>query len=139
MTKRKKVSSSAKQIGIEFTDSSLDISREISNAISSSLKKAPISRYHVAARISELVGREITKTMLDNWSGESHERHRMPSDIVPAFCIATGSNELIEVLAEFTNGIFANGKDAKYLELAKVEARRDRLNKQIEELKKEII
>jgi hypothetical protein len=48
------------------TVGSLDIDRAFREAVSQDLKECPLSRYQVAARMSELVGQDITKTMLDS-------------------------------------------------------------------------
>jgi hypothetical protein len=39
----------------------------------------PLSRYQVAAKMSELLDVDITKTMLDSWTAESKEQHRFPA------------------------------------------------------------
>lgn len=75
---------------------SLDIDNEIRAAVSQDIKYAhdstgrELSRYEVAARMSELTGHEITKSMLDNFSAESHEKHRFLCQFLPAFIIGTG-------------------------------------------------
>ena len=75
---------------------SLDIDQELRCCLSEDLKHAKdgngrtISRYEVAAKMSELVGREITATMLNNWTAEAHEKHNFPSKWLPAFVQSTG-------------------------------------------------
>ena len=58
---------------------SMDIDRFFRESISESLKNCPLSRYQVAARMSELTGQEISKAMLDSWTAESKEGHRFPA------------------------------------------------------------
>ena len=64
-------------------EGSLDIDTEVRHLVSEELKGCPYSRYHVAARMSELTGTEITKSMLDSWTAESKEQHRFPA----IFCL----------------------------------------------------
>ena len=93
---------------------SLDIDSELRAAISEDIKHAivpctgrELSRYEVAARMSDLVGHEITKSQLDNWSAESHEKHRFPCQYLPAFVLATGGQRrAFEVLSR-RSGLFA--------------------------------
>jgi len=94
------------------SNGSLDIQAEIRAAVSYDLKHAhdatgrELSRYEVAARMSELIGQEITKSMLDNWSAESHDRHRFPCEFLPAFIHATGGRNVFDVLSRRA-GLFA--------------------------------
>lgn len=92
---------------------SLDIDAELRAAISEDIKHAivsctgrELSRYEVAARMSDLVGHEITKSMLDNYSADSHEKHRFPCQYLPAFVIATGQRRAFETLSR-RSGLFA--------------------------------
>ena len=92
---------------------SLDIDAELRAAISEDIKHAivsctgrELSRYEVAARMSDLVGHEITKYMLDNYSADSHEKHRFPCQYLPAFVIATGQRRAFETLSR-RSGLFA--------------------------------
>lgn len=106
---------------------SLDIDTEIRAAVSLDLKQAhdssgrELSRYEVAARMSELTGQEITKTMLDNWSAESHEKHRFPCQFLPAFIHATGRRGVFDVLSRKA-GLFAlPGPEALRAEIRRLE------------------
>jgi hypothetical protein len=91
---------------------SLDIDTELRAAVSLDLKHAKdatgreLSRYEVAARMSELTGQEITKSQLDNWSAESHEKHRFPCQFLPAFVMATSGGSAFAVLSRKA-GLFA--------------------------------
>ncbi len=138
MAKNKKVSPNPRQESMGFETGIFNNTREIANAVSAAMRKCSLSRYHIAARISELVGREITKTMLDHYAGESHESHVIPTDLVKAFCYVTGSNELKRVLLEDGEYIAA-GKDAIYLIYAKKQIKMDRLQREIEDLEKELL
>jgi hypothetical protein len=60
---------------------SFDIDRQFRELISQALKNCPLSRWQVAARMSELTGHEITKAMLDSWTAESKEAHRFPGHL----------------------------------------------------------
>ncbi len=79
---------------------SLDIDNSFRETISEAIKKSPYSRYAIAARMSELTGYEITKSMLDSWTAESKENHRFPAIFIPAFCEAVGNRDVLTLLCE---------------------------------------
>jgi hypothetical protein len=114
---------------------SLDIDNELRHQISDELKKCPYSRYHIAGRMSELTGTEITKSMLDSWTAESKELHRFPAIFLPAFCIAVGSPCLINFLGRKAGVFVLPGKEALRAEIQKLLEERERINKGIKKRK----
>jgi hypothetical protein len=56
--------------------------------LSEQVKASPLSRHQIAARMSELVGHEITKHQLDSWTAESREGWRFPLEYLPALEVA---------------------------------------------------
>ena len=91
---------------------SLDIDRELREAVSLDLKHCPLSRWQVAGSMSELIGTEITKSMLDSWTAESKDGHRFPAVFIPAFCIVTRSTEVLKVLTRHVGVFVLPGEDA---------------------------
>ncbi len=90
-----------------------------------------LSRYEIAARMSDLIGEEITKSMLDNWTAPSHP-HTMPAEILPAFVLATGQHQALEVLSRKA-GLFAlPGPEALRAEIQRIdeEIKRKQADKQ---------
>ena len=59
-------------------DASMDYRQEVAALVSKVLKEADDDRHDVAARMSRLSGREVSKYMLDAWSSESRESYNMP-------------------------------------------------------------
>jgi len=91
---------------------SYDIDKAFREEISRALKACPSSRYQVAARMSELVGQDITKTMLDSWTAESKEQHRFPAIFLPAYCEATGQTGPLVMLGQSAKVFVMAGPDA---------------------------
>ncbi len=85
---------------------SLNVDAELRAAVSADIKACPLSRYQIAARMSELVGEEITESMLYSWTAESKDRHRFPAQYIPAFTIAIGERRAVECLSR-RSGLFA--------------------------------
>ncbi|PKN35618.1 MAG: hypothetical protein CVU61_02010 [Deltaproteobacteria bacterium HGW-Deltaproteobacteria-19] len=100
---------------------SLDVDRQFREVVSEALRKCPLSRYQVVARMSELVGQDITKTMLDSWTAESKEGHRFPAVFLPAFCEATGSQEPLRLLGQLVGVFVLPGPEALRAEIRKIE------------------
>ena len=110
---------------------SLDIDTELRYLISQELKECRYSRYHVAARMSELTGTEITKTMLDSWTAESKEFHRFPAIFLPAFCLAVGRMGLLNFLGRKSGAFVLPGKEALRAEIQRLIEERERINGEI--------
>lgn len=100
---------------------SYDIDKAFREAISGALKACPLSRYHVAARISELVGHDVTKSMIDSWTAESKEQHRFPAIYLPAFCEATGQTAPLAMLGQSAKVFVMAGPDALRAEIRRDE------------------
>lgn len=88
--------------------------------------------YEVAARISELVGREVTASMLYNWTAESHSENNFPLKLLPAFVIATGRQRRTFECLSRRSGLFAlPGPEALRAEIGQLEEQRRALQKEI--------
>lgn len=94
-------------------------SAKLMMAIRKAVKLAPRGRDILADEMTELSGQVVTVARLDNWTAESHP-HRMPAELLPALCQATGCDEPLRVLAE-TAGLFTlPGIDALRAEVQKL-------------------
>ncbi len=84
----------------------LDVGERLRAALREALRRCPLSRWEVAGRMSLLVGREVSRHMLDAYTAETKEAHRFPAEWLPALCEATGDPEPLRVLCEAA-GMFA--------------------------------
>lgn len=106
---------------------SLDINKEMKAAMSEDLRHATdengkeLSRYEVAGRMSELLGEDITKTTLDNWTAPSHT-HEISARQVPAFVIATGGQRrAAEVISKHSGLFLLPGTEALRSEIQRLD------------------
>lgn len=81
-----------------LAEGSLDQSLAIRKLLCDSMSKSSLSRFQIAAQISVLCKRHISKSMLDKWTAESSDYHRFPSDILAAFCYVVKSNDLLNFI-----------------------------------------
>lgn len=77
---------------------SMDLSSRIRRWTNEAIDLSVFDRLQIAAIMSELTGRAISKPMIDTWTGESRT-NRMPAELVPAFCMAVGNAHLLEQMA----------------------------------------
>jgi hypothetical protein len=106
-----------------LAEASLDVGAKLRAAVAEALKRCPLSRYEVAGKLSLLVGRSISKDMLDAWTAgcDSHQCHRIPGEYLPALCVVTGSREPLQILAEAAGMFALPGPDALRAEIRQYE------------------
>lgn len=115
---------------------SFDIDRQFRELISQALKNCPLSRWQVAARMSELTGQEITKAMLDSWTAESKEGHRFPAIYLPAFCESVGDSEPLRMLGKLVGVFVLPGPEALRAEIQRIE---EEINRKQTEKRKRLV
>lgn len=112
------------------------VDRDLRNTLVACIKGSPYSRYEIAAKISELVGRGVTKAMLDKYTAETSSAHRIPAVLIPAFCAVTGCWRPLEVLAEATGCQLAGPDETRKLEIARLLVEKEKLERRLAELTK---
>ncbi|WP_448874415.1 hypothetical protein [Desulfobulbus propionicus] len=98
----------------------MNVAAPLQAAIREAIRQAPKSRETIADEMTELAGVTVTVHQVNNWTAESHP-HRIPAELLPAFCQVTGSIEALRLLAE-TAGVFTlPGPDALRAEIHKLD------------------
>jgi len=103
------------------SEGSLNIQLKFRAMVSTCIKKCPLSRWEIAGRMSMYLGTEITKYMLDTWTAESKEHHRLPAEYLAAFCCAVDSYDLLSLIAETAGVFMLPGAEALRSEIQKIE------------------
>ena len=114
---------------------SLNLAAQLSASLSKAISKAAKSRWQIAAEMSELTGRDITKTMLDAWTAESHIEHRFPAEYIPAFCIACRNFDPLKLLGKYSSCEVLETSEAVYAEIARIEKQKEELDRRVSHLK----
>lgn len=114
----------------------LAIGAALRGLLSDLLKRSPLSRHDVAARMSELTGDVITKHQLDSWTAESREGWRFPLEYLPALEEALQTREVTAWIANLRGARLSVGREALEAQLGKVSQMRDELAKQERTLKR---
>lgn len=115
---------------------SMDLKVRIARAMATAMKNAPHDRYEVAARMSRILGRDVTKNMLDAYAAASKEAHIPNLAFCIAFDSATGQRELLNLYASLSGCTVMVGVEALHAELARLEIQEAELRKKKNSLKK---
>ncbi len=118
------------------TPASMDYRATVAHLVSAMLKEADGDRYAVAARMSRLTGREITKAMLDAYTSEAREAWNLPFWLAGALEAACDCHELSRWLAEVRGGRLYLGKENLEAQLGKLVRAKEETEAQIRRLKK---
>lgn len=118
------------------TPGALNFSIRLRAVLTAALKATPLSRYEVAARMSELLGVEVTKNQLDAWTAESREPWRFPFEYGAAFEVACSTTCLQDLLSEEMRGSkVLKGEDSLLAELGRIEQAEHNLKREKQQIK----
>ena len=117
-------------------EGSADITNPLQRAMKNAARASGKSSFQIAGELSHLLGREVSKTTYDAWLAESKPQNRPPADVMPAFCIVTGSTDPLDVINEAAGVFGLPGPDALRAEIQKYaeQERRARSEKRKREL-----
>lgn len=114
----------------------LDIDVPLRAALSDALKHADLDRWGVAAEMSRLTGRDISKFMLDAYTAESRTDHNFPMRYAAAFEVATNSYCLNNLLGKVRGCKVLVGEEALLAELGRIDQMEVELRQQKAALKR---
>lgn len=109
------------------TPGAMNYSREIAAVMGDALKASPHDRYEVAARMSRMLGREVSISMLNVYAAESHDYHNISLERAIAFDAATDSYALLNFFAGKRGCRVMVGEDGLLAELGRIRQMRDEL------------
>ncbi|MCK9420258.1 MAG: hypothetical protein M0R70_12850 [Nitrospirae bacterium] len=115
----------------------MDFQAELCSAMSADIRHAvdeqgrELSRYDIAARMSNSLNREITKSTLDNWTAASHDAHIPDAIEMAAFSRATIGRCAMEVISRHAGLFTLPGPEALRSEIQTWKETRNRAYKEI--------
>lgn len=113
----------------------LDFRAQVAHLVSEITRRSDLDRYAIAARMSKLTGKEVSKHMLDAYASELREDHNLPLYLVPALEVACESHVGTAWLTKVRGGRLLIGREALMAELGRLERTRDEAAAQIRLLK----
>jgi hypothetical protein len=119
-------------------ETNYDISAQLRRWLSAAIKNTPMSRFEVAAKISELLGKEITKFQLDSWTAESKEGYHLPAEYLPAACAVLDDVSGLKILAAPLGVKVLENKDLMWLEYGKLKRTEQQVRLRKKQLEKKL-
>ena len=115
---------------------SMDYRATVAHLVAEMLKQAEGDRYRIAAEMSRLTGKEVTKAMLDAYTSEAREAWNLPFWLAAALETACESHALTNWLADVRGGRLYLGKENLEAQLGKLIRAKEETESQIRKLKK---
>jgi len=109
---------------------------QVRSQISALLNDSPLSRYEIAARMSELTGEDISKHSLDSWTAESRAGWRFPLEYLPALEVALDCHALTQWVGTVRGCKVLVGREAIDAEMGKIKKQQLELARREKALKK---
>lgn len=110
---------------------SMDFRAVVTSLVGEMLKHADRNgkdRWAIAADVSRLAGREISKYMLDAYTAPSRDDYNTPAWLMPLLEIACDSHLYSAWIAEIRGGRLFIGRDALAAELGRMQRERDEID-----------
>jgi hypothetical protein len=117
-----------------FTDSipgAADDDATTRGILADAIKKSQLSREQVAERMSWLTSRQISASMLFDFTAESKASHRFPFAWARAFCVAVNDWRLLDHMADLAGFILLPKSDADVLSLGELVIEHKRAEEEI--------
>jgi len=121
----------------EIVEGALDVSMAFRGALSKAISQCKESRWQIAAKISELTNRNISKDMLDKYTSSNLDYGLRAEDLT-AFCAVTKSLEPFRVLLDPLDCEVADPRESKFVRLARLEQENAKLQAEIQRLRYEL-
>ena len=103
----------------EHSGGALNDAAAVRRVLIESIRTSNKSRAIIADEMSHLTATRITERMLNAWTAESREDHRWPGELDRAFCMATGSDELLKFRARLAGYQVISREEVEFLELGR--------------------
>jgi hypothetical protein len=109
---------------------------EVAHLVTEVIAESGLDRYAIAATMSRLTGKEVSKYMLDAWSAESREAYNIPMYMVPVLETACETHRITVWLADKRGARALVGKEALDAQIGKLERAKEEATRKIKELKR---
>jgi hypothetical protein len=119
-----------------FMKGSLDVSKAFRESMSQSIRQCKYSREEIVDLVEVLTNQRISKYILDQ-STSSKVEYRIPAEILHAICFITGSLEPFRILLNSIGCEVLAPQEQRDLKLLRLMKEKERIEKEIEKLKKE--
>lgn len=110
----------------------------IAHAVSETLSESRLNRDAIASKMSEFLGEEVSKNMLDAYASEAREDHTISYVRLLALIHVTNDVRPLQVGAEMFSHLVVDDKYMKFIELGMQVERREHIQRADEDVEKRI-
>ena len=121
----------------DYQEETKPVGLRVKEAMSEAMKNSGLKRYEIAGRMGELIGIEITESMLNAWTAESKESHRLPVEYLPAFCRVTQDYTVLEITVSACGCHMAKPNEIYLLEMGRLQQAEKTIKRKQIQLEKE--
>lgn len=114
----------------------MDYRDAVAHLVAEMLKAADGDRYDIAAELSRLTGKDISKAMLDAYTSTARDAWNLPYWLAPALEIACVSQRLTSWSAQLHGGRLLLGKEYLSEQLERLQKAKQDTDAQIRKLKR---
>lgn len=107
----------------------------VSASVARMLRQDGRTRGEIAGHVSRLLGRPVSKSMLDVYASESHEQHNVPMSRWMAIVAATDNFEVADAVMKHIGARLLSGDEIKAAELGHLQAERDAIDARMKALR----
>lgn len=109
--------------------------RRVNALVGTILASDPRSRYDIAARMSELLDEDISKSMLDAYSSPARDDHRVPFSRLAALVIVTDRQDLLRDIMGTLGVSLLIGAEVETARIGQLEQMIERARREVREIK----
>lgn len=109
--------------------------RKVNSLVGTILASDSRSRYEIAARMSELLDEDISKSMLDAYSSPARDDHRVPFSRLAALVIATDRQDLLRDIMSVLGVSLLIGAEVETARIGQLEQVVEQARREIREIK----
>lgn len=121
----------------DFQVETRPLGNRVKEIISEAIKNSGLKRYDIAGQMSEHLGVEITESMLNSYTAESKEGHRMPAEYFPIFCKIVQDYTVLEVLVASAGGRMVKSSEIYLLEMGRLQQAEKTIRQKQSQLQRE--
>lgn len=118
-------------------EGSMDVSALFRDRLSRSFSQCQLSRWQIAAKISEMTRHNIGKDTLDKITSQNRN-YALRAEDLPAVIVITGDAELVRVLLAPTGLQVLKPGEGKLLRLFQLTEKRKKIVSEIQEIEREL-
>lgn len=98
------------------------------------IKSTNLSRFDVAGMLTEMMGRNISKPILDKWLAGSSVEYRIPAEAIAPLCKILDTYEPLMVLASAIGCVVLEPGQAREMKKLKLQLQRQEIDEELRQL-----